>query len=41
MNRAMGIPDVYPFQISGNMVHKLKFIHKMLFKPEVIPSVLN
>jgi hypothetical protein len=40
MNRAMGIPDVYPFQISGNMVHKLKFIHKMLFKPEILTSVL-
>ena len=40
MNRAMGIPDVYPFQISANMVHKLKFVHKMLFKSAIIPSVL-
>ena len=30
MNRAMGIPDVYPFVISKPVVIKLIFIHKLL-----------
>jgi hypothetical protein len=30
INRAMGIPDVYPFIITPNMVEKMKFIHKIL-----------
>lgn len=30
MNRAMGVPDVYPFIITPNMVKKMKFIHKLL-----------
>lgn len=30
INRAMGIPDVYPFEISPTIVHKLAFIHKLL-----------
>lgn len=30
MNRAMGIPDVYPFVITAPVVKKMKFIHKLL-----------
>jgi hypothetical protein len=30
INRAMGLPDVYPFIISLGVVHKLKFIHQLL-----------
>lgn len=30
INRAMGIPDVYPFVISKPVVEKLKFIHRLL-----------
>jgi hypothetical protein len=30
MNRAMGIPDIYPFQISNPVIEKMKFIHNML-----------
>lgn len=30
INRAMGIPDVYPFVISEPVVRKLKFIHQLL-----------
>lgn len=30
LNRAMGIPDVYPFVISSDMIEKLKFIHRLL-----------
>ena len=30
INRAMGIPDVYPFVISPPVVEKMKFIHKLL-----------
>ncbi|MEQ8711939.1 MAG: putative zinc-binding metallopeptidase [Cyclobacteriaceae bacterium] len=30
INRAMGIPDVYPFVISPAVVHKMKFIHRLL-----------
>ena len=30
INRAMGVPDVYPFIISPGVVHKLKFIHQLL-----------
>jgi hypothetical protein len=32
MNRAMGIPDVYPFEISPAVVVKLKFIHHLLME---------
>ena len=30
MNRAMGIPDIYPFVISPVIIEKLRFIHKLL-----------
>lgn len=30
MNRAMGIPDVYPFVITPTVVKKMKFIHQLL-----------
>jgi len=30
INRAMGIPDVYPFVISPGVIIKLKFIHRLL-----------
>lgn len=30
INRAMGIPDVYPFVISPAVVSKMKFIHRLL-----------
>jgi hypothetical protein len=30
INRAMGIPDVYPFVISPAVVSKMKFIHQLL-----------
>ncbi|WP_407557797.1 putative zinc-binding metallopeptidase [Winogradskyella sp. 4-2091] len=30
INRAMGIPDVYPFVISPNIIEKLKFVHRLL-----------
>ena len=31
MNRAMGVQDVYPFEISRPVIEKMKFIHKLLF----------
>lgn len=30
INRAMGVPDVYPFVISPAVVEKMKFIHQLL-----------
>lgn len=30
INRAMGVPDVYPFVISPAIIEKLRFIHKLL-----------
>ena len=30
INRAMGVPDVYPFVITPAVVYKLKFIHQLL-----------
>ncbi|WP_178988557.1 zinc-binding metallopeptidase family protein [Winogradskyella schleiferi] len=30
INRAMGIPDVYPFVISSVIIEKLRFIHQLL-----------
>jgi hypothetical protein len=30
INRAMGVPDLYPFVISPAIVEKLRFIHKLL-----------
>jgi hypothetical protein len=30
INRAMGVPDVYPFVISAAVVNKMKFIHRLL-----------
>lgn len=30
INRAMGVPDVYPFVITPNVVEKMKFIHHLL-----------
>jgi hypothetical protein len=30
INRAMGVPDVYPFIITEAVVEKLKFIHRLL-----------
>ncbi|MGK0413903.1 MAG: hypothetical protein ACJA1B_002120 [Polaribacter sp.] len=30
MNRAMGVPDIYPFVISPIIVEKLRFIHRLL-----------
>lgn len=30
INRAMGIPDVYPFVISPTVANKMKFIHQLL-----------
>lgn len=32
INRAMGIPDVYPFVISPAIIKKLKFIHNLLLQ---------
>lgn len=31
INRAMGIPDVYPFVISQPVIRKMAFIHEMVF----------
>lgn len=36
INRAMGIPDVYPFVISPQVVEKMRFIHKLLLPFRVI-----
>lgn len=30
INRAMGVPDVYPFVVSGAVADKMKFIHQLL-----------
>ena len=30
INRAMGVPDVYPFTITPAVVKKLKFIHQLI-----------
>jgi hypothetical protein len=30
INRAMGVPDVYPFVITAAVVNKMKFIHQLL-----------
>ncbi len=30
INRAMGIPDVYPFVITATVIKKMKFIHQLL-----------
>lgn len=30
INRAMGVPDVYPFVINPGVIAKMKFIHKLL-----------
>ncbi|QCX38911.1 hypothetical protein FF125_10865 [Aureibaculum algae] len=30
INRAMGVPDMYPFKISPGVVDKMKFIHQLL-----------
>ena len=35
INRAMGVPDVYPFVISPGVVEKMKFIHKLLLPKRV------
>jgi hypothetical protein len=32
INRAMGVPDVYPFVISAGVVEKMKFIHQLVDK---------
>ncbi len=32
INRAMGVPDVYPFVITEKAIFKLQFIHKLLLK---------
>jgi len=32
INRAMGVPDVYPFVINQGVVEKMKFIHSLLAK---------
>lgn len=32
INRAMGVPDVYPFVLTPNVIAKMKFIHKLLLK---------
>jgi hypothetical protein len=30
LNRAMGIPDVYPFVISQDIIEKLRFVHRLV-----------
>jgi hypothetical protein len=30
INRAMGVPDVYPFVVSNTVADKMKFIHQIL-----------
>ena len=35
INRAMGIPDIYPFVISPAVVYKMKFIHQLLLSKRV------
>ena len=30
INRAMGIPDVYPFVITPKVIDKMKFVHRLL-----------
>ena len=30
INRAMGLPDVYPFVITKGVIKKMKFIHNLL-----------
>ena len=30
LNRGMGLPDLYPFVLSGNAITKLKFIHDLV-----------
>lgn len=32
INRAMGIPDVYPFVVTTTVVEKMRFIHELLWK---------
>lgn len=36
INRAMGIPDVYPFVITRKVVEKMMFIHELLLAKRVI-----
>ena len=31
INRAMGVPDVYPFVITPGVVKKMTFIHELLW----------
>jgi hypothetical protein len=37
INRAMGVPDIYPFVISDVVVVKLRFIHKLLLPKRSLP----
>ena len=41
INRAMGIPDVYPFVISEPVIRKLTFIHKLLLVKGSLQVVSN
>lgn len=36
INRAMGLPDVYPFTITAPIVNKMKFIHALFCKLKLI-----
>ena len=36
MNRAMGIPDVYPFVINRKVIEKMTFIHKLLLPKRIV-----
>jgi hypothetical protein len=35
INRAMGVPDVYPFIVTKDMIKKMKFIHKLLLTKRI------
>ena len=39
INRAMGVPDVYPFVITPEVVEKMKFIHQLLLSKRLLLSV--
>lgn len=38
INRAMGIPDVYPFVITPVVIHKMEFIHQLLLPKRKLQS---
>jgi len=31
LNRSMGLPDAYPFALSGTAINKLRFVHRLIY----------